>query len=278
MSTTKRPRTNENDFINYTLSTPIIKRPRLKAQPFTPAQVQNLQEEHAKKREEAAIEKLRSEQKARVENVLNCITGTGYTTLYEFIDELLTIRDQQISSRVSKMLGRHGNAIMNAIRSRQPDMVKEFALDLTGELLAEEGQKLAEFLRPSQGQTTSDVLEQFSLERIMSEAEVIAPSLCKMLRLVAISEGSQEKDTIRKDRSLVCHDLTSVSRSCWLTQIDSGSRHCHLHAGSNAQRTCERVSDHHVYLFARMRRVPHAIRCPQSRRFYVIVHLRHQQN
>jgi hypothetical protein len=55
------------------------------------------------------------------------------------------------------------------------------AVSILGELLAEEGQQLAKYLQPGENQTTSELLQQFSLKRIMSEVKHIAPTLCQLL-------------------------------------------------------------------------------------------------
>jgi hypothetical protein len=72
---------------------------------------------------------------------------------------------------------------------------------ILGEFLAEEGQRLVKYLQPGENQTTSKLLEQFSLERIMSEAEHIAPTLCQLLHQIATKEPP-EKDKVHKDCSL----------------------------------------------------------------------------
>jgi hypothetical protein len=208
MASSKRPRRDENTSFSFVdQSAPSTKRPRLKAQPVTLAEIKNLQQERAQKDQAAAEVGARAEAKARVEQVLGSITTAGYETLYGFVDELLNIRDQQLSSRVSNMLGQHGEAILNSIRARQPDLVKKWAVSISGELLAEEGRQLAKYLRPGENQTTSELLQQFSLERIMTEAEHIAPTLCQLLRQIAIKERPEEKDKVRKDRSLASSKL-----------------------------------------------------------------------
>ena len=99
--------------------------------------------------------------------------------MYDFVDELLNVRDQLLSARVSRMLGQHGEAILNSIRARQPDLANQWAVAVLGEILAEEGRRLAKYLQPDENQTTSQLLlVQFSLERIMSEADRISPTLC----------------------------------------------------------------------------------------------------
>jgi hypothetical protein len=59
------------------------------------------------------------------------------------------------------------------------------------------------FLQPQDGQATSDLLQQFSLESIMSEAEDIAPTLCQLLHWIATKEKPEEKEKIQKNHSLV---------------------------------------------------------------------------
>ena len=148
--------------------------------------------------------KERVKSKSRVEHVLSSITAAGYETLYAFVDELLNTRDQQISSRVSKMLGQHGDAILNNIRARQPDLTIQWAVNVSGEILAEEGQRLANYLRPAADRGMSDILQKFSLEKIMANTEHITPTLCNLLRQIATNSKPNARDNVRKDRSLVC--------------------------------------------------------------------------
>jgi len=160
--------------------------------------------EHARTAKEAIDMKERVESKSHMEHVLSSITAAGYETLYAFVDELLNTRDQQISSWVSKMLGQHGDAILNNIRARQPDLTIQWAVNVSGEILAEEGQRLANYLRPAADRGMSDILQKFSLEKIMADAERIAPMLCNLLCQIATNSKPNVRDNVRKDRSLVC--------------------------------------------------------------------------
>lgn len=80
------------------------------------------------------------------------------------------------------MLDHHGKAILNSFCACQPDIVYKWAVDISGEILAKEGQQFAESLCPTDGQATSNLLQCFLLERIMSEAADIAPTLCQLLQ------------------------------------------------------------------------------------------------
>jgi hypothetical protein len=101
------------------------------------------------------------------------------------------------------MLSQHGEAILNNIRARQPDLVTQWAVNVLGKVLAEEGQRLANYLCPASDQGTADLLQKFLLERVMAEAEHIPPTLCHLLRQVVINSKQNPNDNVRKDRSLV---------------------------------------------------------------------------
>ena len=193
MASSKQQRHNENALLPFVdQSTPVPKCPRLKAQAVTLTKIKNLQQEHARKDQEAAAILTRTASKARVKHVLGSITSAGYQSLYDFVDKLLNVRDQQLSSRVSRMLGQHGEEILNSMRARQPGLVKKWAVDVSGEILAEEGHRLAKYLQPGENQTTSELLVQFSLERIMSESERIAPTLCQLLHGIVMKQQPEE--------------------------------------------------------------------------------------
>ena len=81
----------------------------------------------------------RAEAKAGVEQVLSSIMAAGHKTLYGFVDELPTIHDQQLSSCIFNMLGQHWEAIFGSIQACQPDLVKQWAVSISGKLLTEEG-------------------------------------------------------------------------------------------------------------------------------------------
>jgi hypothetical protein len=116
MASSKRSRHDENTSFSFVdQSAPATKRPWLKAQPVTLAEIKNLQQERAQKDQAATEVRARAEAKARVEHVLGSITAAGYETLYGFVDKLLNIHDQQLSSRVSNMLSQHREDILNSI-------------------------------------------------------------------------------------------------------------------------------------------------------------------
>ena len=62
-------------------------------------------------------------------------------------------------------------------------------------------QRVTEYLRPQQNCGVTNVLLQLSLERITSNADKLAPTLCELLRSVRTSVVLPDAD--RKDRDLV---------------------------------------------------------------------------
>jgi hypothetical protein len=139
------------------MSTPVTKCPQQKAQSVLLAKIHNMQQVHAKRdmREEEALkesitkaveENLQAESKARVEKVLSSITDVGYESLYDFVDKLPNSCDQQISACVLRMLGQHGEDILNSIHARKPDLAIQWVVNVSGKILAQEGQKLMNYL------------------------------------------------------------------------------------------------------------------------------------
>ena len=119
-------------------STLVPNHPPLRSQAFTLVEIKNLQQEQAPKDWVAADAKARADEKSHVEQVLESITAAGYQSLYYFVNELLNVRNQQLSSCVSKMLSQHGEAILNSIWACQPDIAEHWAVGISGEILLEE--------------------------------------------------------------------------------------------------------------------------------------------
>jgi len=110
------------------------------------------------------------------------------------------------------MLGQHGEVILNSIHACQPDLAKQWAVAVLGEILTEEGCQLTKYLQPDENQTTSELLVQFLLKQIMSEADRISPTLCQLLRGIATKQQPEAQEKVQKDCSLV--HLVFVYRLC----------------------------------------------------------------
>jgi hypothetical protein len=215
---TKRKKPDENTPLTFLhTSGPPQKRVRRIAQPLTPQIIQDAQHSWLAKQDadrdiRRAVEEAkaadnevqkRAESTARISEVLGAVKKAGYGSLFEFMDELLTTRDQQQSSQVSRMLVAHGAELLDSIRARQPRVTNDWILLCSGEMIAAEGKWLADYLRPAQGQKVSHILENFSLERILRNAEAIAPTFCNVLRHFARGHTEQNAETKgQKDKDL----------------------------------------------------------------------------
>ncbi|KAJ6563464.1 hypothetical protein B0H10DRAFT_2239438 [Mycena sp. CBHHK59/15] len=199
---------NAGQFINT--SGPPQKRTRRVAQPVTAAsqmearrQWESGQQEEAEARAEFLAERAREEEAerratsaARIRHVLDAVKTAGYKTLHEFLTDLITTKDQHQSSQVSQMLINHGQELLDIIRSRQPVLVSQWVTRVAGEIFKEEGAKLAQYLRPSQGQGISTTLANFSLERILATP--------RLLLLLCTNEKSSEYQTTMSFYLLAC--------------------------------------------------------------------------
>ncbi|KAJ7810641.1 hypothetical protein B0H14DRAFT_2607157 [Mycena olivaceomarginata] len=196
----RRGDANENNILQFiNVLGPPKKRQRRLTQPITEAmqaEAQRVwQERHQAEvatraeftpaRECEAEAERRATSKIRVGHVLQAVKAAGYGSLYGFLDDLVTTKDQNHSSQVSQMLISHGDELLNSIHSRQPEVVSQWITKVAGNILAEEGAKLAQHLRPPHGQ------------------KFIAPTLCHFLALLAKADPSETHAEGRKDKNLV---------------------------------------------------------------------------
>ncbi|KAJ7829286.1 hypothetical protein B0H14DRAFT_2594171 [Mycena olivaceomarginata] len=201
----KQKQGGENNGLQFVnMSGPPQKKQRCIAQPITEASQAQAwrvweewqQMEAVAQAEAAAI--LEHEEEARAS-----IKEAGYSSLDEFLDDLVTTKDQHHSSQVSQMLITHGQELLDSIQSNQPAIVAHWIRRVAGEILAKESAKLVQHLRPPQGQSVSKTLNNFSLKRILADTEFYAPTLCYLLKLLAHG-GKSVPEGGRKDKTLVC--------------------------------------------------------------------------
>jgi hypothetical protein len=219
MSSLKRPRTDENTPL-VRLETSIkfvdgLKRRRI-SNKVTDEEIRVLREKRAnddaqkaeeQRRETLAKAKATAEAQSAQEEVLfarvlSCMTDCGFGSLHGYLHRLMTTKAQHASSQASKLLINEGKGLLNDMRNKQPGVVNGWAAAATGEILADEGLKLASYLRPQQGRPLTDAMSEFSLERILADAELLAPTLCSLLRDFA-TNGAVSPAAERRDNDLV---------------------------------------------------------------------------
>ncbi|KAJ6492735.1 hypothetical protein C8R47DRAFT_1044212 [Mycena vitilis] len=217
---------NTGQFIN--VSGPPQKRQRRVAQPVTEASRAEARHQWEEKQREEAVAKAefeaqrereeeaerRAASSHRIGQVLNAVKTAGYKTLHEFLADLLATKDVHQSSQVSQTLINHGDELLNLIRARQPELVSQWVSKVAADILKEEGAKLAQLLRPPQGQGVTTTLESFSLAQVLADAEYHAPTLCMLLRSLAREQGDEESGK-QKRRDV---DLVLSTVICMLVQ------------------------------------------------------------
>ena len=101
--------------------------------------------------------------------VLSWMTDCGFGSFHGYLHCFMTMKAQHTSSQASKLLINEGKGLLNDMQNKQPGVVNGWAAAATGEILADEGLKLASYLCPQQGCPLTDIMGEFSLERILTE-------------------------------------------------------------------------------------------------------------
>jgi hypothetical protein len=114
--------------------------------------------------------------------VLSCITDCGFGSLHEYLHRLMTMKAQHTSSQASKLLINEGKGLLNDMWNKRPGVVNGWAAVATGEILADEGLKLTSHLHLQQGHPLTDIMGKLLLERILTDAEMLTPTLCSLLQ------------------------------------------------------------------------------------------------
>ncbi|KAJ7458457.1 hypothetical protein FB451DRAFT_1507639 [Mycena latifolia] len=97
------------------------------------------------------------------------------------------------------------------MHAKRPDVVERWALKTSLPVIAAEGKKLADLLRPDAAQTYTSRLKTWSLEKMIAEATIAAPNLCELLMLMGMTS-----DVGRQDNKLVL-----VTVLCMLAQAQN---------------------------------------------------------
>jgi len=136
----------------------------------------------------------------RLEFMDDCLKQAGYKTLGEYMNDLLSTRDRQLSSKVSQTLLVHGNTILGNISHRQPQLVDNYSFSRVEDVLVREAQAVVALMQPS-GLDLASRLQQFSLEQALYQSSLTAPNLHRLLcLLVGHLDGAE---TTRKKKDVV---------------------------------------------------------------------------
>jgi hypothetical protein len=197
--------------------------------------------------------------------------GLGYTTLFEFLHNIYTTKDQYMSSQVSQMVGHHVHELLNFIKERDgTGKTAEWIKESFGRILEEEVEEVTKLLRPQRGGDVSNVLEMFSLSNILTATKLVAPNLRELVSdLLGYEEGEVSKQ--KKDVVSFFTPLHSPMRCHSFHQL-IGSCHRVEYLRPVPQREVQSSADGDRYLPVCVWSVKSNVRCAESRWLQPIVH------
>ncbi|KAJ6465253.1 hypothetical protein DFH09DRAFT_1346413 [Mycena vulgaris] len=161
--------------------------------------------------EKAAREAVESQRTIRVQQALHGLKEAGCGTVYQFFEDFFASTDRETSRQASKLMNDHGEALLDLLQAKPPEVVERWALKTSSIVIAAEGKKLGDLLRPDRSRTFTSRLETWSLDELLAEATMAAPNLCELLIHMGMTS-----DVGRKDNKLVL-----VTVLCMLAQAEN---------------------------------------------------------
>ncbi|KAF8165833.1 hypothetical protein B0H34DRAFT_794172 [Crassisporium funariophilum] len=160
------------------------------------------EQKERRERERLAEERAQKDAKtARIDTAMKLIKDAGFSTFNSFLEDVLTAHDPSQSSHISKILINHGHHLFDLIQQRQPEITNDWVISSHRTLISKQCQALAAHFRPQQGSSVTSILAEFSVKGFLSEAKLVAPTICQVLRQVGSSETSPNAKY--KDRDLI---------------------------------------------------------------------------
>ncbi|KAJ7466342.1 hypothetical protein FB451DRAFT_1040886 [Mycena latifolia] len=159
-------------------------------------------------RDAAAVAKAERERTERVQQALKALKDAGCKSTYQFFEDFFASTDREVSRQASRFMTEHGTDLLDLLHAKRPEIVEKWALKVSLPVIAAEGQKLSDLLRPDRSTSFSSRLETWSLDKMLSEAMIAAPNLCELLMLMGMTS-----DVGRDDNKLVL-----VTVLCMLAQ------------------------------------------------------------
>ncbi|KAJ6530899.1 hypothetical protein B0H10DRAFT_1967806, partial [Mycena sp. CBHHK59/15] len=99
--------------------------------------------------------------------------------------------------------GGPGTDLLDLLHVKQPELVEKWALKVSLPVIAAEGTKLSDLLRPDSTKDFSSRLETWLLDKMLSEATIAAPNLCELLMLMGMTSdvGRRDNKLARNERA-----------------------------------------------------------------------------
>ncbi|KAK7012488.1 hypothetical protein R3P38DRAFT_3324118 [Favolaschia claudopus] len=181
---------------------------------------------------EAAIEAKEERDHLRAQQHFAKITapvedgGAGFEDLSTFFDSLFASGrggDAQMSANLTRFLKTHGEHVLQLIVERVPEVGQQFLdkeLDKKlEEVLKAEGEAIQSHLTREWTTSITELLKEFSMEKLGEELQEVAPTLWRILQQVSTPDKETRREsagTSRREKSLVFTTvcaMLSMSRS-----------------------------------------------------------------
>ncbi|KAF8181438.1 hypothetical protein K438DRAFT_1976162 [Mycena galopus ATCC 62051] len=218
-----------------------VEREQLRVEAATARRVRENEQKKAKRAEAAQTRRVEQEAAAQVQaekdhlraqSFFAKITaseedgGAGFRSVRSFVDSLFATGcggDAQIATNLTRFLQNNGGDVLQKIVDRVPEVGEEFLDRKFDErlenLLKAEGKAIQEHLTRHWTTNVTELLKEFSMEKLGDDLQKIAPTLWKILERVAIPgrETRREgKGESRREKSLIFTSvcaMLSMSRS-----------------------------------------------------------------
>ena len=205
----------------------------------------------AQEEEEARKASLAAEM---VEQAWKKAQEVGFSSMHTFVLALLNTNDPVRSSQVSRMVANHGNEILDAIHRRNHTVANDWAISSTRQLILAERALLVKRFQPEIDSSIVDILDRFSLKRVLEDTKNLAPTLHSVLHQVG---AGSSVDTVNvkgyknRDHVSVSLDVPTASKS--INEHLDSCNYC-LYANQVMQPEGNRVPHHHRHVFPCVRR------------------------
>jgi hypothetical protein len=117
-------------------------------------------------------------------------------------------------------------------------MANDWAVSTVRQLVGVEGERLAQRFKPQQKVLVSEILKNFSMAEFLSEAEILAPSTCQVLRQIGLSGPTSIDRGKKQELVRISFAFFNCSANFILDSCDHS-----LYACKITERACHRVSD-----------------------------------
>ena len=134
-----------------------------------------------------------------------CSHGGFEFTFPGFVTAALHTTDPHLLSTITKWAKSHGREVILELNRRDPDMALRIALEILQPVLRREGQAIKDLLSRGWQTTLTDMLADFSMEKLSDELQQAAPILWEQLVQVSVPPQQQDEDlaTSGRDPTLV---------------------------------------------------------------------------